>query len=602
MLIHVPLDRLDDNPYQRRTEYGDLGDLAQRIHAKRRDFPDTYGLMQVPIGRIVAAGEPLYSHQAEVLLRDHSGWPGSNTHRVQIAFGHRRLRAFRLLAEQYPDQYGRSMPIKIAQLTDDQMLDACWSENRERRELSAVEEAELLAEKLERARAEGGNQATVAEAWGLSRPTVANRLRLLELPPEVQQANRDGRLSERQALALLSVTGLAQRLNGSTVHWHDNGPGAWRTPAPDDYMAQVVAEPDKATSDEIRQYVHRAAQHAGRALPDLVAITPVASDSVVQPLCKGCPRRFDQWCLHRPCFHVKARAIAERIARAAAEETGLPYSDDPAHFEWFGPWERNRDLRALYDAGLTDDIVIGYQYDGVGVRLVGGDTYGDPWADDGRRLVVLGHRQGKITAADRQQLVAGVETTVPTGENPKPPPALLREWDKRHKRICQTRELRGRAAVRAALEDWANPRLIRLLYALVATDGNRDRERVEVADLEKPLWEMARFRGGESEKWASFLAAAGLNPNAAESTAPEQRLSEMIIEAADDYFAFDSSWRRGKYAAQVVATCEALDRHPVALTSEIETAAAWLRHARPAAEKLLAAADQPVAQPTPEAA
>ena len=119
MQTYVQLDQIDDNPFQRRTEYGDLEDLAARIRAKRFDFPDTYGLMQVPVGRIVLV-EPLSTFQAEQLLRDHGGLPGG-MYRVQLAFGHRRLRAFRLLAETYPDHYGRSMPINVLQLTDDQI-------------------------------------------------------------------------------------------------------------------------------------------------------------------------------------------------------------------------------------------------------------------------------------------------------------------------------------------------------------------------------------------------------------------------------------------------------------------------------------------------
>jgi hypothetical protein len=75
MQTYVTLDQIDDNPFQRRTQYGDLEDLADRIRAKRHDFPDTYGLMQVPIGRIVLV-EPLSTFQAERLLRDNGGLPG----------------------------------------------------------------------------------------------------------------------------------------------------------------------------------------------------------------------------------------------------------------------------------------------------------------------------------------------------------------------------------------------------------------------------------------------------------------------------------------------------------------------------------------------
>ena len=53
MLIYVPLNHIDDNPYQRRAEYGDIEELAERIHLAKASYPETLGLMQVPRGRIV---------------------------------------------------------------------------------------------------------------------------------------------------------------------------------------------------------------------------------------------------------------------------------------------------------------------------------------------------------------------------------------------------------------------------------------------------------------------------------------------------------------------------------------------------------------------
>lgn len=585
MLIHVPLTQIDDNPYQRRQDYGDVAALADDIRAR--------GLLQVPRGRLLFDGEPQTEMQTRRALEANGpGWPAGQSFRVQLAFGHRRLRAYRVLAETLGGHW-TAMPVYVEALDDDAMLDAVWSENQHRSDINPIEQAELLAEKLERARAAGGNQATVAAEWGLDRSTIANKVRLLDLPADVQQALRERRLSERQALALLSVAGLAERLNGAAVQWNDNGPIAWRIPSPETYITRVVAEPDKTTSDDIRKYVAEAAKHAGRALPELVATTPVDDARVVQPLCKGCPRRLDQWCLNRPCIEVKQHAIASTIARAKAAELGLPYSDDPKHFEWFGPWGRNRDLRQLYDAGITGDIVVGYEFKGVGVRVVGGDSYGDPWDGDGQRLAVLGHRLGKVTAADREQLVAAASTVPPAGGDAKPSAALLSDWNKRRRHVDQARELRGRAAVREALEDCADPRLIRILYAMFATHGNRDKETVGLADLQKVLWEMARFRGYEPGQWAAFLTAAGLDPAAAEAPDFKLRLSEMVIEAADNFYQYDSSWRQEKYAAQVVAACEALDAAGfIGLPSDIEIAAEWLRRARPAAEKFLAAKQQ----------
>lgn len=91
MYINVPLDQIDDNPFQRRQDYGDVAGLAADIKA--------HGLLQTPIGRLVYThGEVITGHDLTLarnrILAD--GFPAGL--RVQLAFGHRRLRAFRHLA------------------------------------------------------------------------------------------------------------------------------------------------------------------------------------------------------------------------------------------------------------------------------------------------------------------------------------------------------------------------------------------------------------------------------------------------------------------------------------------------------------------------
>jgi len=366
MIINVPLDHIDDNPFQRRQDYGDLPGLAADIQHR--------GLLQIPRGRLLFDGQPQSPMQTiRNLEMNGPGFPAGAAFRVELAFGHRRVRAYRVLAEQNGGHW-TAMPVYIEALDDDQMLNHVWSENQHRSDINAIEQAELLAEKLERARAAGGSQTTVAAEWGLDRSTIANKLRLLELPEEVQAAVRERRLSERQAAALLSVAGLAQRLNGSgDVSWGDTGGQSWHPRSPAGYIAHVVADPDGVTSDAIREYVKTASRHAGMELPDLVATTPVDGD-VIQDTCKGCPHRYDQYCLYRPCLDNKLNAIAAGIAQAAAEEVGLPYSGDPKHFEWFGPWDRNKEIKELHAAGITENLVVGYDIaaGAVGIELRNG--------------------------------------------------------------------------------------------------------------------------------------------------------------------------------------------------------------------------------------
>ena len=162
MLINVPLDQIDDNPFQRRQDYGDVDGLAADIQAN--------GLLQKPIGRLIFDhGEMIAGHdlmQAFARIRS-DGFPAGL--RVQLAFGHRRLRAFRHLVQQPDDDAAEfaTLPVEIVPYTDDALLDAVWSENHNRSDINPMEQAELLAEKLERTRAGGGNQTTVAAAWRL---------------------------------------------------------------------------------------------------------------------------------------------------------------------------------------------------------------------------------------------------------------------------------------------------------------------------------------------------------------------------------------------------------------------------------------------------
>lgn len=191
--ILVPLEDIHNNPYQARLDYGDVAALAADIAA--------HGLLQPPLGRLVwaASGAALNAGQTADTLRNYEvqGWAAGL--RVQLAFGHRRLRAYRQLAGE------THMPVRIAALSDDGMIDALWTENAQRADVNPMEQAELMARKLELARQRGGSVQTVATDWGLDRSTVANKLRLLKLPPKVQQAVREGRVSERQAMAILSA-------------------------------------------------------------------------------------------------------------------------------------------------------------------------------------------------------------------------------------------------------------------------------------------------------------------------------------------------------------------------------------------------------------
>lgn len=93
-------------------------------------------------------------------------------------------------------------PCIVKELDRRKTLEVSLIENIQREQLDAIEEASvykmLLADY-------SLTQEDLAEQVGKNRATVANRLRLLNLPDEVQAAIADGRLTEGQARPLLSV-------------------------------------------------------------------------------------------------------------------------------------------------------------------------------------------------------------------------------------------------------------------------------------------------------------------------------------------------------------------------------------------------------------
>lgn len=115
--------------------------------------------------------------------------------RYEIIAGERRFRASRLagLAE---------IPAIVRDWDEQKRLEAALIENLQRDDLNPVEEAVGVKRLMEAA---GLTQERVAERLGKSRPAVANLLRLLTLPEEVQKMLVDGRLSAGHARALVTV-------------------------------------------------------------------------------------------------------------------------------------------------------------------------------------------------------------------------------------------------------------------------------------------------------------------------------------------------------------------------------------------------------------
>jgi ParB family transcriptional regulator, chromosome partitioning protein len=130
--------------------------------------------------------------------------------RFELIAGERRLRAARLA--------GLSrVPVVVVQTDAEGSLERALVENLHREDLNPIEEAAGYKQLIE----EGGlTQETLARRVGKNRATIANALRLLELPVSIQRLMIEGRLSAGHGKALLALTGnpFQQRLATRVAH------------------------------------------------------------------------------------------------------------------------------------------------------------------------------------------------------------------------------------------------------------------------------------------------------------------------------------------------------------------------------------------------
>ncbi len=118
----------------------------------------------------------------------------------RIVAGERRWRAARMagLSE---------VPAVIREMTDGEEMLFALIENLQREDLNPLEEAKGYQQLME---VQGMTKEEAAEAVGKSRPAVANALRLLNLPEDIQEMLERGEISAGHARTLLSFKGLEE--------------------------------------------------------------------------------------------------------------------------------------------------------------------------------------------------------------------------------------------------------------------------------------------------------------------------------------------------------------------------------------------------------
>ncbi len=160
----IPIDAIDPNPDQPRRHF-DPGDLEQLSGSIER-----HGLLQ------------------PVVLRRAGN-------RYELVVGERRWRAARAAGL-------ASIPAVVADVDPRERLELALVENIQRRDLNPMELAHAF-----RALAESGaTQEEIGRRVGLDQSSVANHIRLLGLPREIQEDVETGRLTTGHAKALLQVS------------------------------------------------------------------------------------------------------------------------------------------------------------------------------------------------------------------------------------------------------------------------------------------------------------------------------------------------------------------------------------------------------------
>ena len=171
-IAEIPVGEIEVNPFQPRTHFDQeaLQELAESIKV--------HGIIQpITVRRLT-------------------------TNQYQLISGERRFQASRLAGL-------TTIPAYIRSANDQQMLEMALIENIQRENLNAIE----IALSYQRLISECSlKQDELGERVGKNRATVTNDLRLLRLPPDIQRAVRDNKLSMGHARAIINVENSEKQL------------------------------------------------------------------------------------------------------------------------------------------------------------------------------------------------------------------------------------------------------------------------------------------------------------------------------------------------------------------------------------------------------
>jgi ParB family chromosome partitioning protein len=226
----VAVEQIENNPYQPRKTFDDdeIKALCESIK--------NHGILQPLVVRQVGD-------------------------RYQLVAGERRLRAAKVAGM-------ASVPVRVVDFNDQQILEAALVENIQRSDLNPIEKAQGFKDYLDRFHM---THDQLAQRLGLARPTITNLVGLLDLPLPLQEAVRTGQMTlghakllkglndpEKQVALLKEIIGRGLSVHGTEALLKEMAAKAQAEAAPKPEPAEPKAAPEKTAhvqgiEDELRQ-------------------------------------------------------------------------------------------------------------------------------------------------------------------------------------------------------------------------------------------------------------------------------------------------------------------------------------------------------------
>lgn len=410
-VISFATDKVTPNPFQ--TRFKEDADHVRELAISI----GKHGIIQAPLGRMSTTqpGQP------------------------EIAFGHNRLSAKKLLVTSTPEElealgFTFSSPeelqqfkekhskidIDIQTLSDLEMFEMAVIENHDRQDLTPMEEAQAMAtyrDKFDK------NSDEIGLLFHLSGSAVRNKMRLLDLPAEYHPLIGVG-MGEGVAREILAYEALPNKIKTTQTWSHKTGESGILK----DLIKKFVAS--NAPLETIKEQVDDAVNRASVRLDS----KPFKHDEVLMdvenkplPICKGCPsylmRNKQELCLNLECFKAKVMSWKTAYLLNASLLSGIPVlehtNDEFKQHTDFG-WSKENQLTTIQNKGGCQNLRLVYDE----IRKYGPEDKKDySESDKITHLIKLDYPFAKVVCMKREgsctcvkAIATGVSETEATGE------------------------------------------------------------------------------------------------------------------------------------------------------------------------------------------